>query len=69
MCCSPTCLLSLALCDTSTSERSTDFQSLNRSCPTLGLACVLMSRPISPGLVLFLDFLVSNIPWYFSFAR
>ena len=26
------------------------------SCPTLGLACVLMSRPISPELVLFPDF-------------
>ena len=26
------------------------------SCPTLGLACVLMSRPISPELVLSLDF-------------
>ena len=26
------------------------------SCPTLGLACVLMSRPISPGLVLSPDF-------------
>ena len=36
------------------------------SCPTLGLACVLMSRPISPELVLFPDFWVSNIPRYFS---
>ena len=27
-----------------------------RSCPTLGLACVLMSRPISPELVLSPDF-------------
>ena len=26
------------------------------SCPTLGLACVIMSRPISPELVLFPDF-------------
>ena len=26
------------------------------SCPTLGLACVLMSRPISPELFLFPDF-------------
>ena len=26
------------------------------SCPTLGLACVLMSRPISPELVLSPDF-------------
>ena len=26
------------------------------SCPTLGLASVLMLRPISPELVLFLDF-------------
>ena len=39
-----------------------------RSCPTLGLACVLMSRPISPELVLSPDFWISNIPWYFSFA-
>ena len=38
------------------------------SCPTLGLACVLMSRPISPELVLFPDFWVSNIPRYFCFA-
>ena len=38
------------------------------SCPTLGLACVLMSRPISPELVLSLDFWISNIPRYFSFA-
>ena len=38
------------------------------SCPTLGLACVLMSRPISPELVLYPDFSVSNIPRYFSFA-
>ena len=38
------------------------------SCPTLGLACVLMSRPISPELVLFPDFWVSNIPRYFSFT-
>ena len=38
------------------------------SCPILGLACVLMSRPISPELVLFPDFRVSNIPRYFSFA-
>ena len=35
------------------------------SCPTVGLACVLMSRPISPELVLFPDFLVSNTPRYF----
>ena len=39
-----------------------------RSCPTLRLACVLMSRPISPELVLFPDFWVSNIPLYFCFA-
>ena len=39
------------------------------SCPTLGLACVLMSRPISPELVLFPDFWVSNIPRYFSIAQ
>ena len=39
------------------------------SCPTLGLACVHMLRPISPELVvLFPDFWVSNIPQYFSFA-
>ena len=38
------------------------------SCPTLGLACVLMSRPISPELILFPDFWVSNIPLYFCFA-
>ena len=38
------------------------------SCPTLGLASVLMLRPISPELVLFLDFWVSNIPRYFCFA-
>ena len=38
------------------------------SCPTLGLACVLMSRPISLDLVLSPDFWISNIPRYFSFA-
>ena len=38
------------------------------SCPTLGLACVLMSRPIPPELVLSPDFWISNIPQYFSFA-
>ena len=38
------------------------------SCPTLGLACVLMLRPISPELVLFPDFWVSNISRYFYFA-
>ena len=38
------------------------------SCPTLGLACVLMSRPISPELVLSPDFWISNIPRYFSFS-
>ena len=38
------------------------------SCPTLGLAFVLMSRPISPQLVLSSDFWISNIPRYFSFA-
>ena len=38
------------------------------SCPTLGLACVLMLRPISHQLVLFPDFWVSKIPWYFCFA-
>ena len=38
------------------------------SCPTLGLACVLMSRPISPELVLSPDFWISNTSRYFSFA-
>ena len=38
------------------------------SCSTLGVACVLMSRPISPELVLSPDFWVSNISRYFSFA-
>ena len=38
------------------------------SSPTFGLAWVLMSRPISPELVLFPDFWVSNIPRYFYFA-
>ena len=38
------------------------------SFPTLGLACVLMSRPTSPELVLFPDFWVSNIPRYFCFS-
>ena len=38
------------------------------SCPTLGLECVLMSRPISPELVLSPDFWISNIPRYFSFS-
>ena len=36
--------------------------------PLSGLACVLMLRPISPELVLFPDFWVSNILRYFSFA-
>ena len=31
------------------------------SCPTLGLTCVLMLKPISPELVLFPDVWVSNI--------
>ena len=39
------------------------------SCPTLGLACVLKSRPNFPELFLFPDFWVSNIPRYFSFAE
>ena len=34
------------------------------SCPTLGLACVLMSIPISPELVLSRDFWISNTPRY-----
>ena len=38
------------------------------SCPTLGLACVLMSRPISPELVLSPDLWISNTPRYLSFA-
>ena len=38
------------------------------SCPTFGLASVLMLRPVSPELVVFPDFWVSNIPWYFCFA-
>ena len=38
------------------------------SCPILGLACVLMSRQISPELVLSPDFWISNTPRYFSFA-
>ena len=37
-------------------------------CPTFGLACVIMSRLISPKLVLFPDFWVLNILRYFSFA-
>ena len=37
-------------------------------CPTLGLACVLMSRPISPELVSSPDFWISNTHRYFSFA-
>ena len=39
------------------------------SCPTLGLASVLMLRSNPPEFVLFLDFLGSNIPRYFCFAR
>ena len=39
-----------------------------RSVSILGLASVLMLRPISPELVLFLDFWVSNIPRYFCFC-
>ena len=38
------------------------------SCLTLGLACVLMSRSISPELVSSPDFWISNTPRYFSFA-
>ena len=37
------------------------------SCPNLGLACVLMSTPLSPELVLCSDFWISNTPRYFSF--
>ena len=36
--------------------------------PILGLANVLMLRPISPELVLFPDFWVSNIPRHFCFS-
>ena len=35
---------------------------------TLGLSCVLMLRPMSPELVLFPNFWVSNIPRYFYFT-
>ena len=38
------------------------------SCPTLGLACVLMSRLISLELFLSPDFWIRNSPRYFSFA-
>ena len=38
------------------------------SCPTLGLASVIMLRPMSPELVLFPDFWVTNIPRYFCFC-
>ena len=38
------------------------------SCPTLGLACALILRPISPELVLFPDFSDSDIPRYFYFT-
>ena len=38
------------------------------SCPTLGLASALMLRPMSPELVFFPDFRVSNIPRYFCFC-
>ena len=38
------------------------------SCLTLGLASVLMLRPISPELVLFPDFPILSILWYFCFA-
>ena len=41
---------------------------LTTSSPTLGLASVLMLRPISPELVLYPDFWVSNIPRYFCFC-
>ena len=39
------------------------------SCPSLGLVCVLISRPMSPELILFPDFWVSNIPRYFCFDQ
>ena len=38
------------------------------SCLTLGLASVLMLRPISPELVFLTDFWVLNIPHYFCFC-
>ena len=38
------------------------------SCPTLGLACVRMLRPIFSELVLSPDLWISNTPRYFSFA-
>ena len=38
------------------------------SCPALELACILTLRPISPELVLFPDFWVSNIPRFLCFA-
>ena len=37
-------------------------------CPIVGLACVLMSIPIFPELVLSPDFWISTIPTYFCFA-
>ena len=37
------------------------------SCPTLGLASILILRTISPWLVLFPDFWVSNVPRYLCF--
>ena len=37
-------------------------------CPILGLLCGLMLRSISPKLVLFPDFRVSNTPRYFYFT-
>ena len=44
------------------------YSSGHLSCPTLGLASVLMLRPISLELVLSPDFWVSNIPRYFCFC-
>ena len=38
------------------------------SCPTFGLASVDILRQMSPELVLFPDFWVSNIPQYFCFC-
>ena len=43
------------------------YSSVHLVLPTLGLASVLMLKPIFPELVLFPDFWVSNIPRYFSF--
>ena len=43
------------------------YSSWHFACPTLGIACVLMLRPISPELDLFRDFKVSNFAGFFLF--